>query len=1100
MATGKMSFNYYQNGKYGSVPQNSQKDMEVTQDMHLKMSKKIAQLTKVIYALNTKNDENEAVLQALRDQNEEEKQQLLNDMQNKLQLYKSRLDGETDHKRQISILQTRISEYEQHSASVEDRLARLKQETSVREQQQQQEYNQQVQQLTQDVLRAKREFEDHLQGFEAWRKKKEAEHMEALGESESRHVKELDKLRGFQRDQDTEWLNQCAQIEDRFKGKILSLEERLAAEQTERLRIEEEFTQKLEKAQAFYEKELAALRQNQTVSFEAELSALREQQEKLKSDFAAQERELRKQIDRLVRQLAEAEDAAEAHKQAEERLLKELNCKDSSAASINQWLEEANKETAAALARLREVETELSASKERCADQAEDLLRKSALIGELEANKLQKTALVEELTKKLNDLNQQLAQLTAERASLQSQKQSLSSEQQTHLDALNQTIQDLTIEKEKLRQKYEHDMQSLKQMMQDKVDHVTNQLEGKLTAAEKQHMEERDKDRKAAAEVLVKTKQEMQSKFDDERNKLQAEKDAIQSEFDRVKADLLSRCKQAEEEVDRLSKMVQESEQGLGSASSHINSLKEAAASLKAELDKTRIELKTAKTTSANIKAELDKLQLQYNSKMTEWQLELKSRQEKLAAELDTKWTDTLKMECSKLRQELTAQKDDERRAALEHLARLKDEEIFASRAGFENKITHLNRQLDDLRAKLDQAHSVKAEAQDRLREQMEAERARLEAEMVKAAEEYALKIRQMEQMHNDTLNSTIKQKNAEKEELEKKLQDGHMEDLKAQMAAHKATLQTAQVVAEQQLKMQLREAEEKFKAEQGKLRAELHTKLETEVENLRKMHGSELRSARMELERAVEISKQKERDHQLQTEELCEEISQRETHIVKLKEEVKKLQAAIAALNKAMAEKDKDTQRVRAELKEQLKQAEDALKRDHKRAVEALAADQEREQQQLLSQFNEAQTILKDKISELQIMLSEAEELYNQRDSRPEDLELIQQLRQEVLEREMRVKQLIDEKRFYQLELVNRETNFNKVFNTSPNVGVLNPLTAAKPRKRGDKAQPVKHSSAPSLNALTVASRLEPLPGSPIHDNNLNPTKPLPQPKKFVK
>ena len=28
-------------------------------------------------------------------------------------------------------------------------------------------------------------------------------------------------------------------------------------------------------------------------------------------------------------------------------------------------------------------------------------------------------------------------------------------------------------------------------------------------------------------------------------------------------------------------------------------------------------------------------------------------------------------------------------------------------------------------------------------------------------------------------------------------------------------------------------------------------------------------------------------------------------------------------------------------------------------------------------------------------------------------------------------------------MELVNRETNFNKVFNSSPNVGVLDPLSA---------------------------------------------------------
>jgi hypothetical protein len=36
-ASAKMSFNYYQNGKYGTLPSNPQKEMEVTNDMHLKM-------------------------------------------------------------------------------------------------------------------------------------------------------------------------------------------------------------------------------------------------------------------------------------------------------------------------------------------------------------------------------------------------------------------------------------------------------------------------------------------------------------------------------------------------------------------------------------------------------------------------------------------------------------------------------------------------------------------------------------------------------------------------------------------------------------------------------------------------------------------------------------------------------------------------------------------------------------------------------------------------------------------------------------------------------------------------------------------------------
>ena len=70
-----------------------------------------------------------------------------------------------------------------------------------------------------------------------------------------------------------------------------------------------------------------------------------------------------------------------------------------------------------------------------------------------------------------------------------------------------QTIEDLTVEKETMRQKYERELASLKQLMEERVSGITSTLEGKLAAAERQHNEERDKDRKAAAEVLVQTKQ-----------------------------------------------------------------------------------------------------------------------------------------------------------------------------------------------------------------------------------------------------------------------------------------------------------------------------------------------------------------------------------------------------------------------------------------------------------------------------------------------------------------------------------------------------------------------------------------------------------------
>ena len=44
-----------------------------------------------------------------------------------------------------------------------------------------------------------------------------------------------------------------------------------------------------------------------------------------------------------------------------------------------------------------------------------------------------------------------------------------------------------------------------------------------------------------------------------------------------------------------------------------------------------------------------------------------------------------------------------------------------------------------------------------------------------------------------------------------------------------------------------------------------------------------------------------------------------------------------------------------------------------------------------------------------------------------------------------------------------------------------------------------MKHSSSPNLNSSH--QRLDPLPNSPLHNENLNPSRPLPSfTKKFVK
>ena len=78
------------------------------------------------------------------------------------------------------------------------------------------------------------------------------------------------------------------------------------------------------------------------------------------------------------------------------------------------------------------------------------------------------------------------------------------------------------------------------------------------------------------------------------------------------------------------------------------------------------------------------------------------------------------------------------------------------------------------------------------------------------------------------------------------------------------------------------------------------------------------------------------------------------------------------------------------------------------------------------------------------------------------------------------------EEKRFFQLELLNRETNFNKVFRSSPQVGVINPLQAkTKPSKTG--------KAGGQQSMLLTNSRLDPIPNMQVHEKRLNNSKPLP-------
>uniref|UniRef100_A0A665W2G4 Zgc:85722 n=1 Tax=Echeneis naucrates TaxID=173247 RepID=A0A665W2G4_ECHNA len=255
--------------------------------------------------------------------------------------------------------------------------------------------------------------------------------------------------------------------------------------------------------------------------------------------------------------------------------------------------------------------------------------------------------------------------------------------------------------------------------------------------------------------------------------------------------------------------------------------------------------------------------------------------------------------------------------------------------------------------------------------------------------------------------------------------------------------------------------------------------------ERLKQEQREEVHALKEAHRRTLDILRQQS-DQELQTLHLQSEVCSRSNRITDLDHEIHSLNETIDTLTRELELKGKEVLRVRSEANHQIRAHEQDLSKRHEREMGELNAVHHRETQIMLADFNKAQEVLKDKISALQILLEGTEEKLRNRESRPEDLHIIAELREMVTEREALVKKLVDDKKFYQLELVNRETGFNKVFNSSANVGVINPLIKVSRRCRVWRALWVK--------ALPLFSCLPPSP-SPQHPPPPPPPPPSPHP-----
>uniref|UniRef100_A0A4W2CC04 Family with sequence similarity 184 member A n=1 Tax=Bos indicus x Bos taurus TaxID=30522 RepID=A0A4W2CC04_BOBOX len=1102
MATPGMSWqqHYYGGSAAKFVPspaagQQAGHCMDYSQDMHLKMSKKIAQLTKVIYALNTKNDEHESAIQALKDAHEEEIQQILAETREKILQYKSRVTEELDLRRKIQVLeasledhikmkQQALTEFEAYKHRVED--MQLCAEA---------QHVQRIVTMSREVEEIRRKFEERLRSFGQLQVQFEKDKRLALEDLRTAHRREIQELLKCQQDHSASVNKGQEKAEELHRMEVEALNKTLEELRLERKKLVEDYEGKLHKAQSFYEHELDTLKRSQLFTAES-LQASKEKEADLRK-FQGQEAILRKTIGKLKTELQMVQDEAGSLRDKCQKLQIALVTAENNVQVLQKQLDDAKEGEMALLSRHKEVESELAAARERLQQQASDLVLKASHIGMLQATQMTQEVTIKDLESEKSRANERLSQLEEERAFLQSKTQSLDEEQKQQILELEKKVNEA---KKTQQEYYEMELKNLQSRLEGEVAQLNEAHSKTLEELAWKHHMAIEAVHSNAIRDKKKLQMELEEQYKKEKLNLEEDKDQLQQELENLKEELENKLHSANQEIGRLQEMVSKSEQGLGSAEGLIASLQDSQERLQNELDLTKGRLKETKDALLNVESKLEQERRQHEETLAAMKEEEKLQVDRMAHDLEMKWTENLRQECSKLREELRLQHEEDKKSAMSQLLQLKEREKNAARDSWQKKVEDLLNQISLLKQNLEMQLSQSQTSLQQLQAQFTQERQRLTQELEELEEQHQQRHKSLKEAHVLAFQTMEEEKEKEQRALESHLQQKHSAELQSLKDAHRESMEGFRIEMEQELQTLRFELEDEGKAMLASLRSELNQQHAAAIDLLRHNHHQELAAAKMELERSIDISRRQSKEHMCRITDLQDEVRHREHHISDLDKEVQHLHENINALTKELEFKGKEILRIRSESNQQMRLHEQDLNKRLEKELDVMTADHLREKNIMRADFNKTNELLKEVNAALQVSLEEMEEKYLMRESKPEDIQMIAELKAMLTERDQVIKKLMEDNKFYQLELVNRETNFNKVFNSSPTVGVINPLM--KQKKKNDKSPTNRFVSVPNLSALESGgvgnghpNRLDPIPNSPVHDIEFNSSKPLPQP-----
>nr|CAD2183042.1 unnamed protein product [Meloidogyne enterolobii] len=391
---------------------------------------------------------------------------------------------ETELRQKIQALEEIVADYERQKFNVLGTFSDFHERVAERERRLEAEYSTRILSLSEEVLGAKKDFEERMKNFHLLQEQFEREKEQALERLRQDHQREMQALERYivskeQRFSESKLLN----LEQKYILEIQKLEEERKNLKTERERLNEGFEVRFRRAESLFESELTAAK----MLYTRELQALREHEEALKDELAVRQEEFQDKLIELQHYSKQAKEEVVNCRKEVVQLEEKLKEKAAEIQRLAKELAAARRQTEDSFRRLSEARSEAEQNQSLLEEQREHLEQRNALLKNAEELRAKLEQTIGELRKEVIALSNRVDLLEIERDGLRAQAESQTELHESQLTALEAMLESVTREKEECAERCEETLQKERAEAEERESTLRGEFSTKLSELEEQY-------------------------------------------------------------------------------------------------------------------------------------------------------------------------------------------------------------------------------------------------------------------------------------------------------------------------------------------------------------------------------------------------------------------------------------------------------------------------------------------------------------------------------------------------------------------------------------------------------------------------------------